>query len=75
MAFSSNDLRSVDVRDFSLNYVSLLLWQSQPDKSNIKRDIITTVLRPTYMINNAPKTQFTYFYPMSLAKSWHHKNK
>ena len=32
--------------------VSLLLCQSQPDKSNIKRDIITTVLRPINMTNN-----------------------
>jgi hypothetical protein len=60
---------------WSTVYVSLLLWQSQPDKSNIKRDIITTVLRPTYMTKDAQKNQFTYFYPMSLAKSWHHKNK
>jgi histone deacetylase 1/2 len=35
------------------NCVSLLLCQSQPDKSNIKRDIITTVLRPINMTNNA----------------------
>jgi hypothetical protein len=55
--------------------VSLLLWQSQPDKGNINRDIITTILRPIYMTNNLQKTQFTYFYPISLAKSWHHKNK
>jgi hypothetical protein len=30
----------------------LLLCQSQPDKSNIKRDIITTVLRTINMTNN-----------------------
>jgi hypothetical protein len=35
--------------------VSLLLCQSQPDKSNIKRDIITTVLRPINMTNNIKK--------------------
>jgi hypothetical protein len=48
---TSNSL-TVLAKLWATTFVSLLLCQSQPDKSNIKRDIITTVLRPINMTNN-----------------------
>jgi hypothetical protein len=51
-SFAEVEAGMADVVIDHLQDVSLLLCQSQPDKSNIKRDIITTVLRPINMTNN-----------------------